>query len=163
MRHFGDKIKRSDLAEIVSDLWDAALEVSSQRTYRTGQRAYLKFVSTLDQSVHQAARFPFQRYKLNDTKLYLAFFMAHLVLKPSIKVGSTIAGYVVHVKYGFRAAGCEPSIYDTAFLRQVKKGVEKSFPSGPDKRQPFLLPQYMNQLAFLRPTEYTILSKVPRF
>ena len=86
--------------------------------------------------------------------------MAHLVLKPSIKVGSTIAGYVVHVKYGFRAAGCEPSIYDTAFLRQVKKGVEKSFPSGPDKRQPFLLPQNTNQLAFLRPTKYTILSKV---
>ena len=127
MRQFGDKIRRTDLAEIVSDLWDAALEVSSQRTYRTGQRAYLKFISTLDQSIHHAARFPFQRYKLNDTELYLAFFMAHLVLQPSIKVGSTIAGYVGHVKYGFREAGCDPLVYDTAFLRQVKKGVKNHF------------------------------------
>ena len=104
--------------------------------------------------------FPFQRTYLNFTELHLAFFMAHLVLQPSIKAGSTISGYLVHVKYGFREAGCDPSAYDTVFLRQIKTGVRKSFPSGPDKRHPFLLPQYINRMVFLRPTESTRLSRL---
>ena len=152
---FGRTIGRPDLAEIVADLWDAALEESSHRTYRTGQRAYLKYIKTLTATAARNAMSPFQRTYLNFTELHLAFFIAHLVLQPSIKAGSTIAGYVVHVKYGFREAGCDPSAYDTVFLRQVKTGVKKSFPSGPDKRHPFLLPQYINRIAFLRPTEST--------
>ena len=41
---FGEKIGRLDLAEIVVNLYEAALQQSSRKTYRTGQRAYLRFV-----------------------------------------------------------------------------------------------------------------------
>ena len=53
--------------------------------------------------------------------------MASLVLKATIKAGTTILNYETHTKYLFRSEGCEPIEYDTAFLGQIRTGVRKSF------------------------------------
>ena len=44
---FGIKRDVPELAEVVMDLYDAALQPSSRRTYGTGQRAYARFISTM--------------------------------------------------------------------------------------------------------------------
>ena len=92
----------SDLADVVMDLFDAALQPSSRRTYKTGQRAYMRFLRT----IHDGSVFPFQRRTLTETELNLAFFMAFLLLEPKITAASTILGYETHVKYMFKEEGC---------------------------------------------------------
>ena len=79
-------------------------------------------------------------------ELRLAFFMASLVLKPTINSASTILGYETHVKFLFRAQGCDPEDYSTAFLSQVRSGIRKSYTRQGDKRRALLLPRYMNSL-----------------
>ena len=91
-----------ELAEVVMSLFHAALQPSSQRTYRTGQRAYNRFVN----AIRSGQRFPFKRRTLPVTELNLAFFMAFLLLEPSITKASTILGYETHVKYLFKSEGC---------------------------------------------------------
>ena len=143
IRKYGQQINQAKLAEIVSDLYASALKPSSRRTYQTGQRAYYRFSSNLPTS---CPKFPFHRKLLSPTELRLAFFMASLVLKPTIKSCSTILGYETHVKYLFRAQGCDPEEYSTAFLGQVRTGIRKSYPSQGDKRTALILPRYMDNL-----------------
>ena len=70
---FGEKIGRMDLADIVVSLYDAALQQSSRKTYRTGQRAYLRFVKEVGRiDLLQ----PYLRNNLDHTELSLAFYMA---------------------------------------------------------------------------------------
>ena len=92
---FGRTVKRLDLATVVIDLYDSALQESSRMQYRTGQRAYMRFVNGIDLPGYLL---PFPRTKLKKTELTLAFFMASLLLKPSIKRAATILGYETHVK-----------------------------------------------------------------
>ena len=87
------------------DLYDAALQPSSRNTYRTGQRAYDRFIRSMRGGVY----FPFQRQMLGETELNLAFFIAFLVLKPRITKANTILGYTSHVKYVFKEEGCAES------------------------------------------------------
>ena len=56
-------------AEVVMELFHAALRPSSRRTYCISQRAYAKFLSSL----HGRTFFPFQRRTLSKTELNLAF------------------------------------------------------------------------------------------
>ena len=93
------------LAVTVMDLYDAALRLSSQRTYKTGQRAYTRFINTLTGGSH----FPFLCRQLHKTELTLAFYMAYLLLQPSITKASTILSYETHVKYLFKEEGCSES------------------------------------------------------
>ena len=62
-----------DLADIVVNLYDAALQQSSRKTYRTGQRAYIRFVQEVERK--ELLR-PYMRNNLDDTELSLAFYMA---------------------------------------------------------------------------------------
>ena len=92
---FGRHIKRVDLAGIVIDLYDSALQESSRKQYGTGQRAYLRFTSGIPVP---GCFLPFPRRQLQKTELMLSFFMASLLLKPSISRASTILSYETHVK-----------------------------------------------------------------
>ena len=92
---FGKSVKRLDLATVVIDLYDSALQESSRIQYRTGQRAYMRFVNEISSPGYFL---PFPRTKLRKTELTLAFFMAFLLLKPSIKRAATILSYETHVK-----------------------------------------------------------------
>ena len=130
---FGRSLKRLDLAEVVVHLYDAALQESSRRTYRTGQRAYIRFLEELSSEGHRYLE-PFQRQSLNKTELSLAFFMTYLVLQPTITAASTILGYEGHVKYKFRENGREPSAYKTPILGQIRHGIQNVFPCQNDKR-----------------------------
>ena len=69
---FARRIKRIDLAGIVMDLYDAALQESSRKQYGTGQRAYLRFSSGIPTS---GFLLPFPRRQLQRTELMLAFFI----------------------------------------------------------------------------------------
>ena len=100
--NFGNRKKVPNLSEVVMDLYDAALQPSSRRTYGTGQRAYARFV----QSMEGGVKFPFQRQTLGETELNLAFFIAFLLLQPRITKATTILSYTSHVKYVFREEGC---------------------------------------------------------
>ena len=95
-----------DLAEIVDNLFDAALRLSSRKTYGTGQRAYYKFANEINK--HEALQ-PFFPRALTKTELYLSFFIAFLVLKPTITKATTILNYEGHVKYYLREQGCDPA------------------------------------------------------
>ena len=143
---FGQHIKRPDLAEVVDNLYDAALKTSSKKTYNTGHRAYQRFASEINM---RDAFQPFQQRLLGKTEFYLAFYVAWLVLKPSISAASTILSYETHVKYFFREEGCDPEEYNTAFLGRIRKGVENTFPRRNDKRVAFLLPLHLNSVAFI--------------
>ena len=92
---FGRKIGRLDLADLVIDLYDSALQESSQRTYGTGQRAYVRFMNEINLP---GMMWPFRVYKLSATELTLAFFMASLIMRPIITRASTILSYETHVK-----------------------------------------------------------------
>ena len=124
------------LAEVVIDLYDAALKESSRRTYRTGQRAYDKFITTMEFGVY----YPFMPTTLTDTELNLAFYMASLLLKPSITTAGTILGYECHVKNAFRENGCTEYEYSTQFLKQIRRGIKNTLPAKADKRGALLLP-----------------------
>ena len=126
------------------DLYDAALQPSSRKAYRTGQRAYDRFV----QSMRGGVYFPFQRRILGETELNLAFFIAFLVLEPRITKATTILGYTSHVKYVFREEGCPESEWKTPFLAQVRKGLRNTLPSQADMRQPLLLPSLITKPVF---------------
>ena len=102
VHQFGNCHAAPELAEVVMSLFRAALQPSSQRTYRTGQRAYNRFLNT----IRGGRQFPFNRRTLSMTELNLAFFMAFLILEPSITKASTILGYETHVKYLFKTEGC---------------------------------------------------------
>ena len=116
------------------DLYDAALQESSRKQYGTGQRAYLRFSSGIPTS---GFLLPFPRRQLKRTELMLAFFMASLLLRPTIKRASTILCYETHVKWSFRKEGCHPGEYNTPFLKQVRKGLRKTLPSPKDARSAF--------------------------
>ena len=95
VHRFGAEHRAPHIAKVVLDFYEAALKASSQRTYRTGQRAYHRFV----ESLYDPSELPFVGQQLNETELTLAFFMAHLLLKPTMSVGTTILNYESHVKY----------------------------------------------------------------
>ena len=130
---------------MVIDLFQAALRPSSQTTYKTGQRAYSRFLQSMQGGVY----FPFKRRILPETELNLAFFMAFLLLEPSINKASTILNYETHVKYLFRAEGCPTEMWTTPFLRQIRKGLQNILPSHSDSRRPLLLPLIMSRPQFL--------------
>ena len=92
---FGRRVGKLNLADIVVDLYDAALQESSHKQYGTGQRAYLRFVNGLPTNGYLL---PFPRTRLHKTELTLAFFMASLVVRPSITKAATILSYETHVK-----------------------------------------------------------------
>ena len=87
---FGRSIGKLNLADIVIDLYDAALQESSHKQYGTGQRAYLRFVTGVHTSGYLL---PFPRTRLHKTELTLAFFIASLVVRPSITKAATILGH----------------------------------------------------------------------
>ena len=136
---------------MVEHLYDAALQESSQQTYRTGQRAYLRFVEEVRLGGSRRADFlqPFTQKPLNTTELSLAFFIAYLVLQPSITASSTILSYESHVKYKFREHGCDAENYKTPFLGQLRRGVENVFPQQADAKRPFILPKYISRQSFI--------------
>ena len=142
---FGKRIQQVGLAGVVMDLYDSAIQESSRRQYGTGQRAYLRFAGKLR---IPGGFFPFQKRKLKNTELTLAFFMAHLVLKPTIKKASTILCYETHVKWMFRREGCDPEEYQTPFLQQVRTGLKKTLPSKRDSRSALILPVYLKLQLF---------------
>ena len=121
---------------MVTELYDAALRVSSRNTYRTGQRAYDRFMTRLTKGRY----FPFEPLVLSETELNLAFFMAFLLLEPKIKAAGTILSYETHVKFSFNEQGCPEELYQTHFLKQVRRGVKNTLPSKLDKRGALLLP-----------------------
>ena len=93
---FGKQIKKLHLADIVIDIYDAALQETSRVQYRTGQRAYLRFINQIETN---GFLLPFPRARLQKTELVLSFFMASLVTRPSIKKAATILNYETHVKW----------------------------------------------------------------
>ena len=127
------------------ELFRASLRPSSQRTYKTGQRAYSRFLKSLRRGTH----FPFNRRKLPETELNLAFFMAYLMLEPTITKATTILNYETHVKYLFRTEGCPVEMWDTPFLGQIRRGLQNTLPSDADGRRPLLLPLIMFRPMFL--------------
>ena len=126
------------------DIYHAALRDSSRTTYGTGQKAFGRFLETLKGGV----RFPFKQLELNGTELNLAFYMAFLLLEPTINKATTILGYETHVKYWFRTEGCPEYSYSTPFLRQIRKGIKNILSSSQDSRQPLLLPLVMSNPHF---------------
>ena len=95
IQKFGQEIDCAELAEIVEHLYDAALQDSSKKTYGTGQRAYFRFVQEIGRDEAYA---PFVPKNLSQTELYLAFYLAFLILKPTITKATTILAYEGHVK-----------------------------------------------------------------
>ena len=87
--NFGNAHAVPHLAEVVMELFRAALRPSSERTYRTGQRAYSRFIN----SMRSGKYFPFHGRYLPKTELNLAFFMAFLLLEPTITKATTILSY----------------------------------------------------------------------
>ena len=136
------------MADIVDNLYDASICVSSRKTYGTGQRAYFRFAEEINS---REALLLFLPDSLSDTELHLAFYMAFLILKPTITKASTILGYENHVKYYFLENGCDPIDYNTSFLKQVRKGVKNIYPKLADKRVAFFLPRYIKSTHFTRP------------
>ena len=78
----------------------------------------------------------------------VASCMESLLLKPSIKRASTILVYKTYVKRNYRKGGCHPYVYNTAFLKQVRKGLRKTLPSPRDFCFAFILPKYLHALIF---------------
>ena len=148
IQSFGQKIGRPDLAEVVEHLYDAALQESSKKTYGTGQRAYFRFVQEINK---EEAYVPFRPKNLCWTEFYLAFYIAYLVLKPTINKATTILAYEGHVKYFFREQGCAPEEYKTPFLGQVRKGIQNVYPQQADKREAFFLPLYFRTQTYKAP------------
>ena len=127
------------------DLYDSAIQESSRKQYGTGQRAYLRFTAGIPTP---GCLLPFPQRQLQRTELMLAFFMASLILKPSITRPSTILAYETHVKWSYKKEGCHPYVYNTPFLKQVRKGLRKTLPSPKDARSAFTLPKYLTTPVF---------------
>ena len=128
------------------DLFHASLRESTRKSYKTGQRAYDRFILSLK----QGDLFPFHSTVLSDTELNLAFYIAWLLLRPTITSASTILGYETHVKSLFLEEGCDESIFKTQFLRKVRRGVRNTLPMKADKRGALLLPLLAEHNAFVR-------------
>ena len=126
---------------MVASLYDAALQDSSRKTYKTGQRAYLRFA---EEVYGCTVPLPFLRRRLCNVELHLAFFIAWLLIQPGISSASTVLGYEVHTMPMFRSEGCKPWEYQTAFLGQVRQGVRNVLPCQADKRNAFLLPHHIH-------------------
>ena len=141
------KITRPDLAEVVDHLYDAALKDTSRKTYGTGQRHYFRFAEEIK---FPDALAPFRSTHLSKTELSLSFYIAYLMLRPTITKASTIMGYVSHVKYYFRENGCQVEDYTTAFLKQIRRGLDNTYPRQADKRGCFFLPFYIGVEYFVR-------------
>ena len=135
------------LADVVVDLFNSALQPSSRRTYGTGQRAYSRFMTTMQGGI----AFPFRRRELGQTELNLAFFIAFLLLEPNVRQASTILNYETHVKYLFKEEGCSDEAWSTPFLKQVRKGLRNTLPTMSDKRKPLLLPLVAAHSLFATP------------
>ena len=143
--NYGKWIKDVGLAGVVIDLYDAAIQESSRRQYRTGQRAYLRFTRDVDVPY---GFLPFSKNSLTKTELTLAFYMAHLLQRPAILKASTILNYETHVKWWFRREGCQVRDYDTPFLKQIRAGLRKTLPSRRDSRTAMILPFYSHVPSF---------------
>ena len=143
---FGRKIRRLDLADLVIDLYDSALQESSHKTYGTGQRAYVKFMNEINLP---GMMWPFSQSTLRATELTLAFFMAFLMMRPTITKASTILSYETHLKWWYRKEGCPSWEYNTGFIKQVRRGLRKTLPSPKDNRSAFLLPMFIVMPVFL--------------
>ena len=144
---FAWRHKVPHLAGAVMDIYEAAIMESSRKTYGTGQRAYCRFLTTLSAGI----RFPFLKRDLGKTELNLAFYMAFLLLEPTINQASTILNYENHVKYWFRTEGCAEEDYATPFLRQIRQGIRNILPASADSRRPLLLPLLMGRRCFADP------------
>ena len=70
---FGQYLGKPDLAEVVENLYDAALKNTSKNTYNTGRRAYQRFAADINK---KEALQPFQQRSLGKTELYLSFYIA---------------------------------------------------------------------------------------
>ena len=141
---FGNWQRVPHLTEVVLDLSDASLRASSRNTYRTGQRAYDRFMVQMARGQY----YPFEPRALQDTELNLAFFMAFLLLEPKIKAAGTILNYETHVKFSFKEEGCREELFTTPFLKCIRRGVKNTLPSKRDKRSALLLPLLLQQTAF---------------
>ena len=86
---FGKAYGVPELAEVVMEFFQAALHLSSQKTYMTVLRAYTRFMNSLRGGVY----LPFKRRILPETELQRVFFMALLLLKPTIMKASTILNH----------------------------------------------------------------------
>ena len=71
------------------------------------------------------------------------------MLKPTVTKATTIMGYISHVKYYFRENGCHTDEYTTAFLKQIRRGLENTYPQQADKRGAFFLPYYTGEKSFV--------------
>ena len=95
--------------------------------------------------------FPFHRRVLGQTELNLAFFIAFLLLEPTVRQASTILNYETHVKYLFKEEGCAEEAWATPFLKQIRKGLRNTLPTMADKRKPLLLPLVASHPLFETP------------
>ena len=92
IENFCNEIGRLDLAEIVEHPIRRGLKrfVKKEKTYKTGQREYFRFAEEVNKD---DAHVPFLPESLSRMELYLAFYIAYLVLRPIITKGSTILAY----------------------------------------------------------------------
>ena len=126
-------------------MFEASLRESTRISYKTGQRSYDRFIVSLIRGVC----FPFHRTVLSDTELKYAFYLAKLLLRLTITSANTILGYGTHLKSLLLKEGCGESVYNTPFLRKVRRGVRNTLPVRADKRGALLLPLLANREAFL--------------
>ena len=98
------------LSEVVSDLYDASLRATSRYTYRTGQRAYDRFMANMANGRY----FPFEPQALSETELNLAFFMAFLLLELELerisdkRINSEIRKRTAPLRSGNFTKSCNP-------------------------------------------------------
>ena len=69
LTNFGREKDVPHLAKVVIELYDASLKTSSKSTYKTGQRAYFRFIQELNNGI----MFSFESRTLSETELNLAF------------------------------------------------------------------------------------------
>ena len=134
-RRYGQRIGNILLAKTVIYLYNNALAASTTRTYRTGQKHWTAFVTRYP----AIPQHPFPHQPLREFELALAFFAAHLALQPSILCGSTVAGYLSHVRSEWRRAGCAKVYLSSQFVATVTRGIHRALPSKPDSRHALLL------------------------
>ena len=108
---------------------------STTRSYGTGQRQWAAF--TL--KCHAIPYLPCPTSPLAEHELALAYFAAHLALKPTITRGTTVASYLTHVRTLWRHAGCPEHLLESEFVGRVLTGIHRALPAAPDSRQAFLL------------------------
>ena len=109
-------------------------------------------------TLRKGTHFPFRQMSLSHTELNIAFYMAFLLLEPRIRAARTILNYESHVKFKFKEEGCTEDMYDTQFLRNIRRGEKNTLPSKLDKRRALLLPLLIyNQVSSGVPWMTTVL------